>query len=406
MWKSAAGTPPDHRRAAGNPPRAPAGSSIPIVEDFQWPPQFDTVGTDVQHAHHDIRSAGASLESPIVDQSPSGVATDPLVAALRRTIEQRQAIASGVASDSIRPGAAATLPRRRESARWLPRPAFRWAVALLIVMAALETAYLIRIWASRASGGGEAFTATDLSAAPRTLTDVNAASAKVAGVEKPQPARRLPISATPGGRLTVRSDPSGAKVWIDERAAGVTPLTLSNLPAGERRLLLKHGDRAIRQTVTIEPGSAVAVIVPLTPVSPAGSGWLAASVPLDMDVLENGVVIGTTRSPRIMLPAGVHHLRFVHALTGYERSEKVNIGAGEVVRLLIPLPHGTMSLNALPWAEVWLDGRFIGETPLGNLAVGVGTHQLTFRHPDLGEKTLSAVVKVGEPARVAADMRK
>jgi hypothetical protein len=407
MWKSAAGFARDHRRAAGSPPRSPVVTPIVGVDDLQWPPKSGTVGTDVQRTQDNIRPAGPSLESRVLDQSQTVVGDDALLVTLRRTIQQRQAAASGAVSDSIRPTAPVALRGHRGPTRWLPRPTLEAAFVLLIVAGALEAGYILRVWGNLPSGGGEPFTATDLSAVPGAITDPDERSAKAARVAaEADVARPSPASASPGGRLTVRSDPPGAKVWIDERAAGVTPLTLSNLPAGERRLLLKHGDRAIRQTVRIDSDSAVAVIVPLPPVSAGGSGWLAVRAPLDMDVLENGVVVGTTRSPRIMLPSGTHHLHLVHALTGYDRSEKVNIAAGEVARLDVALPESTMSLNALPWAEVWLDGGFIGETPLGNLSVTVGTHQLTFRHPELGEKSLSAVVRAGVPTRVTADMRK
>ena len=45
-----------------------------------------------------------------------------------------------------------------------------------------------------------------------------------------------------------------------------------------------------------------------------------------------------------------------------------------------------MALNALPWAEVWIDGESIGETPIGKVSVPIGWHEIVFRHPELGEK--------------------
>ena len=57
-------------------------------------------------------------------------------------------------------------------------------------------------------------------------------------------------------------------------------------------------------------------------------------------------------------------------------------------------------------AEVWIDGKSAGETPIGNLALGIGPHNIVFRHPELGEKTVSTVVKAGVPTRVTVDLRK
>ena len=45
-----------------------------------------------------------------------------------------------------------------------------------------------------------------------------------------------------------------------------------------------------------------------------------------------------------------------------------------------------VNLNALPWAEVWIDGRRIGETPLANIKIPLGDHEAVFRHPQLSER--------------------
>jgi hypothetical protein len=36
----------------------------------------------------------------------------------------------------------------------------------------------------------------------------------------------------------------------------------------------------------------------------------------------------------------------------------------------------------------------------------IGSHQLIFRHPELGERRVTAVVTLNQTARVAIDMRK
>ena len=83
----------------------------------------------------------------------------------------------------------------------------------------------------------------------------------------------------------------------------------------------------------------------------------------------------------------------------------VQIAPGRGTSVKIDLPTGLVHVNALPWAEVWIDGRPVGETPIGNLSLAIGPHELVFRHPTLGEKTLSAVIKAGVLTRLSADMR-
>jgi hypothetical protein len=60
----------------------------------------------------------------------------------------------------------------------------------------------------------------------------------------------------------------------------------------------------------------------------------------------------------------------------------------------------------MPWAEVLLDGRAIGQTPLANLDVPIGTHEVTWRHPQLGERRQTVVVKAQSPARVGMDLNR
>ena len=66
----------------------------------------------------------------------------------------------------------------------------------------------------------------------------------------------------------------------------------------------------------------------------------------------------------------------------------------------------TVNVNAVPWAEVWMDGQRLGETPLGNVQVPIGTRELIFRHPEFGERRATVFVTLKEPARISMYLRK
>ena len=68
--------------------------------------------------------------------------------------------------------------------------------------------------------------------------------------------------ATVGG-LDVRTEPANAKVTVDGRARGTTPLVLRDLAPGDHEVLLEAGKQKIRQTVRIEPGMTSQLVVPL-----------------------------------------------------------------------------------------------------------------------------------------------
>jgi hypothetical protein len=54
-----------------------------------------------------------------------------------------------------------------------------------------------------------------------------------------------------------------------------------------------------------------------------------------------------------------------------------------LVAPLAPPPAGPrLSVNAEPWAEIQLDGRSVGETPIGELPIAPGPHRLRATLPD------------------------
>jgi hypothetical protein len=83
----------------------------------------------------------------------------------------------------------------------------------------------------------------------------------------------------------------------------------------------------------------------------------------------------------------------------------VDVTSGQVATIRPDWPRGSVALNALPWAEVFVDGQRIGETPIGSASLPIGVHEVVFRHPELGERKASAIVTTSAPARLSVDMR-
>ena len=222
------------------------------------------------------------------------------------------------------------------------------------------------------------------------------------------------LNATPAatfepgtGGLQIATEPVGARVSIDGVAHGVAPVTVTNLKVGDHVVTVRgsSGD-PVNRTVHVSEANVTSLIVSMTTPGGFASGWLALSSSIPLQILERGTVIGTTESPRILLPTGTHELELVNAELGYRSTRTVQVAAGQTANVAMKLPMGAISINALPWAEVWVDGQPAGETPIGNLSVAIGRHELTFRHPELGEQRRSVTVGVNNPVRVSADMRK
>ena len=222
---------------------------------------------------------------------------------------------------------------------------------------------------------------------------------------RPTPQSSTTPAATIVGGLEISSDPSGARVWVDDTARGTTPLTLSNLTAGRHQVVVRSGSRTVTRTVTVEPGSTFSMFLAINDAEFA-SGWLALTSPVQAQIFMGKALIGTTDTPRIMLAAGRHQLEIVNPALDYRVTRNVEIKAGQTTAFTLAAPNGTLHVNALPWAEVFLDGERIGETPIGNLSLPIGSHELVFRHPGLGEQRKTVVVGTAEPVRIGVDLRK
>lgn len=145
---------------------------------------------------------------------------------------------------------------------------------------------------------------------------------------------------------------------------------------------------------------------PARPV-PAGalSGWVHVEVPFTMRISEDGRLVGTTDVERLMLPVGSHTLDLRSDELQFATRQTVVVSAGEASPLLVRLPSASLSINAKPWADVWVDGERVGETPIGTLMRPIGRHEVVLRHPELGERRVSVMVSLAQPVRVSVDFR-
>jgi hypothetical protein len=166
---------------------------------------------------------------------------------------------------------------------------------------------------------------------------------------------------------------------------------------------------SVTQSVTIEAGTTSSLVVPLAAAareSAPQSGWISVSSPVDVQLFENGRLLGSSQTDRIMVPTGAHQIDLVNDTLGYRVTRSVQVASGKVASVPIKLPMGSVAINAIPWAEVWIDGTKAGETPIGNLPTTIGSHEIVFRNPEFGEKLQVVTVTLTTPARLSVDMRK
>ena len=236
---------------------------------------------------------------------------------------------------------------------------------------------------------------------PRTIPVTVAAGQQVSQYVE------LAKAAASVGQLQVQSEPTGALVTVDGIPRGKAPLVVDALTPGEHSVTLESDVATVKHSVVIDAGQTASLVVPL---APAGnvfvSGWIGVTAPVELQVFENKRLLGTSLSDRIMVSAGKHDIELINDTLGYHLVRTVQVSPGKLAPITLNWPTGSVALNAIPWADVWIDDKRIGETPIGNVSLPIGPHEVLFRHPDLGEQRMAITVSLKSPVRVSADMRK
>ena len=399
-------------------------------EDFEWPVPEGELSIEVLDLSRLAAERAAERESqPFASRlaaaaSAAGPAPDLIVDtglreqdigahtnALRRRLEQTKPIEQlGRSWFSAIPSAGSKVLRSVRELVHPRSPALTIAVVILAILVVVEGLALTRLVRRPNVDVRPPAESIHAAAPPATAQPLQAenqvATIGSRTVQTPLPAAHPSVPVTTA-RLVIGSEPSGAQVFIDGRAYGATPLTLADVTPGERLIVLRRGNVQVRQTVMVDAGRTVSIVAPMQQsASTAAGGWLSISSPVDVDVMEGGNLVGTSRSPQIMLGEGTHTISLVNEGIGYKDTQLIRITAGSVTHLAVKLPQTTMAINAVPWAEVSIDGNVVGVTPLGRVPITIGPHEVVFRHPELGDRKMTTVVKAGAPARLSADLRR
>jgi hypothetical protein len=259
-------------------------------------------------------------------------------------------------------------PPRVEPARSPVRPVWykdsqviRWAAAAVAVLAISEAILIWRLVFS--------------DPAPRTAVETTAAA---------------PASAPP--RSEAGANPAAPAVVLDTTSTESNALQALSVATADAK------------AVDVPPLTAVPAKT-LGPPAPSRSGGFRVSAPVEVHVLDGERFLGSSGDGPIIASVGRHEFEFVNSAIGYRDRRVVDIRPGEITTLSVVVPNGTLNINATPWASVWIDGNPVGDTPLGNLSVTPGEHEVVFRHPQFGERRQRAIVRVDGATRVAVNFQ-
>jgi hypothetical protein len=211
-------------------------------------------------------------------------------------------------------------------------------------------------------------------------------------------AQRVDWATQPTGGLQVDSDPTGARVLVDGKIRGATPLMVDGLSLGTHGVVIESAAGTVRQQVTIEANQTAQVTVSIF------SGSLAVFAPFDVEITEGNQEVRLDDRGRAAMAPGTHTLRFRNRTLGYNEVKAVEIAPGETTTLNL-LPQTTISVTSTEPAEVSIDGASAGNTPLVNRRINLGTRIVTVKTADGTERRFT-VTASAKPVQLNVDFSK
>jgi hypothetical protein len=194
----------------------------------------------------------------------------------------------------------------------------------------------------------------------------------------------------------VTSTPPGARVMVDGRARGVTPLDLTDVSPGRHEVALQNDAGSVKRTVTVSANATATIDEAIF------SGFVTVYAPFDVTVTEGGRVLRADDRHQVMLPPGPHDLRIANRALDYEVVRHVDVKPGAETTIQVTPSPSLLTVTASEAAEVWLDGTRLGETPLNAAPVPLGVHEIVVRRASGGERRFTVTVG-SKPVTLTAD---
>jgi PEGA domain len=190
------------------------------------------------------------------------------------------------------------------------------------------------------------------------------------------------------GSVRVTTTPAGARVTVDGKPHGVTPVTVGDLSPGNHEVALESSAGRVRRTVTVAANQTVQLEESIF------SGWLAVYAPFEIVISEANRVLRPDERGQVLLPPGLHDLRVSNRTLGYEATWNVEIKPGATTNLRVTPEPSKLTVTSPEPAEVWVDGTKVGDTPLNAAPVPLGTHEVLVKRAGGAERRYTITVGV------------
>jgi hypothetical protein len=217
---------------------------------------------------------------------------------------------------------------------------------------------------------------------------------------------RVVLKQPLSGEIRISSIPPGAEIYLNGTYMRDTPTRLSGLSQGNYTVRLeKEGYTAWEKKVIVRASEPLDLRgVKLQ----EALGWLNLHVSPWADVYHKGKKVGTTPLANIPLQEGTHKLLLKNPPLNIEREITVEIVAGKVTKKGVDIMDGVkgvLKIKVHPWADVYVDGKPKGTTPLKPIELMAGEHIVLVKNEKLGkERSFPIVIKPNEVVSREVDL--
>jgi len=159
-------------------------------------------------------------------------------------------------------------------------------------------------------------------------------------LEAPPETKVIPAVVEKSSSIAVETEPPGASVSVDGKAAGAAPLTVSDVAPGEHVVEASlAGYSSVKRTVSVSTEGDRLMIVLTLPQKKveALKGKLSLSTDPWTHVSLNGKLLGDTPLIELPLPVGRHRLQLSNEQAKIDLAIEVEVKAGQVTKKVLRL---------------------------------------------------------------------
>ena len=208
------------------------------------------------------------------------------------------------------------------------------------------------------------------------------------------------------GFLAISSEPTDADIYIDGKHYGKTNNVITDLAVGTHELKLeKEGYASLTKSFVTTKGETLKLNETLQTVVNKKTYFIVQADQANAIVYIDGEILGA-KEARKLVDYGTTHTYKIECKLYHEESGTVTIKDKTVVNKTLRPAFGYLNINSTPeqGANVWVDGEFIGVTPIKTDKLASGSHIVRVMKEMFSIKEQSFIVNDGQTTDATFNM--